>query len=103
MMLYIYLMPSIESVPGDESLVGGASAMRSPVSGVNAHLRLIPRDPSDFRVVVTFHRADGSLCEAELKPVEAAGLMSEIACVIDQGNGREHRKGAAPDAGACDG
>ncbi len=77
--------------------------MRSPVSGVNAHLRLIPRDRSDFRVVVTFHRADGSLCEAELKPVEAAGLMSEIARVIDQGNGREQRQGTAPDTGACDG
>ena len=80
-------MPSIESVPGEGSPAGGASATRSPVSSVNAHLRPIPRDPNDFRVVVTFHRADGSLCEAELKPVEAAGLMSEIALVINQGNG----------------
>ena len=103
MVLYICLMPFFESVPGEESLVGGASAARSPVSGVNAHLRMIPRDPSDFRVVVTFHRADGSLCEAELKPVEAAGLMSEIARVIDQGNGRERRKGAGHEVGACDG
>lgn len=96
-------MPFIESVPGEESLVGGASAARSPVSGVNAHLRLIPRDPGDFRVVVTFHHADGSLCEAELRPVEAAGLMSEIACVIDQGNERERQKRTTPDAGASDG
>jgi hypothetical protein len=82
-------MPSIESVPGEESPAGGASATRSPVSGVHAHLRLIPRDPGDFRVVVTFHYADGSLCEAELKPVESAGLMSEIAHVIDQGNSHD--------------
>ena len=95
-------MPSVESVPGEEGAAGGASATRSRVSGVNAHLRQFPRDPSDFQVVVTFHRVDGSLCEAELKPFEAAGLMSEIARVIDQGN-RERQNGAAPDAGACDG
>lgn len=72
----------------EESHAGAPSATRSPITGVNAHLRLIPRDPGDFRVVVTFHHANGSLCEAELKPVEAAGLMSEIARVIDQGNRR---------------
>lgn len=79
-------MPSIESVPGEESPAGGASVIRSPVSGVNAHLRLFPRNPGDFRVVVTFHRADGSICEAELTPLDAASLMSEIARTIDQGN-----------------
>ena len=73
---------------GGGSPIGGTSATRLPVSGINAHLRLIPRDPGDYRVVVTFHHANGSLCEAELKPVEAAGLMSEIARVIDQGNRR---------------
>lgn len=73
---------------GEGSPIGGASAARLPVSGINAHLRLIPSDLGDFRVVVTFHHTNGSLCEAELKPVEAAGLMSEIARVIDQGNGR---------------
>jgi hypothetical protein len=81
-------MPIIESASGMEESIGGASTEGSRVNGVNAHLRLIPRDPSDFRVVVTFHSADGSLCEAELKPVEAAGLMSEIACVIERGNSR---------------
>jgi hypothetical protein len=65
---------------------GGTSAARLPVDGVNAHLRLIPSDPGEFRVVVTFHDADGLLCEAELKPIEAAGLMSEIVRVIDKGN-----------------
>lgn len=84
-------MPFSESVPGEEDSAVGAKSPRSPVSGVNAHLRLLPRDPNDFRVVVTFHHTDGSLCEAELKPVEAAGLMSEIACVIDHGNGQEQR------------
>ncbi len=79
-------MPSIGSFPGEKSPAGGVSLTCSPVSGVNAHLRLIPRNPGDFRVVVTFHRADGSLCEAELRPVEAAGLMSEIARIVDQGS-----------------
>jgi len=49
-------------------------------------LRLIPRDPNDFRVVATFHHVDGSRCEAELKPFEAAGLISEIVQVINHGN-----------------
>lgn len=69
----------------DESPAWDAGVRRSPVSGVNAHLR-IPRDPADFRIVVTFHHADGSLCEAELTPVEAVGLMAEIGRVIDQGS-----------------
>lgn len=73
---------------GEGSSIGGARATRLPVSGVNANLRLIPCDPGGYRVVVTFHHADGSLCEAELKPFDAAGLMSEIARVIDQGNRR---------------
>lgn len=77
-----------EAGSGEGSPIGDASATRLPVSGINAHLRLIPRDKGDYRVVVTFHHANGSLCEAELKPVEAAGLMSEIARVIDQGNRR---------------
>lgn len=94
-------MPSIELAPGEEVLTGSAGAMCSPVSGVNAHLRRIPRDPSDFQLVVTFHHANGSLGEAELNPIGATGLVSEIACVIDQGNGRELRKGTALDTGAC--
>jgi hypothetical protein len=96
-------MPSIELALGEEILTGRASATRSPVSGVNAHLRLIPRDPSDFLVVVTFHHANGSLGEAELNPIEAAGFVSEIACISVQGNGRELRKGTALVTGACDG
>jgi hypothetical protein len=102
MVLYIFLMPFIESVPGVECPAVGANFPRSLVSGVNAHLRLIPRDPNDFRVVVTFHRADGSLCEAELKPVEAAGLMSEIWHVIDQGNDQGRRTAAGQRHGARD-
>jgi hypothetical protein len=81
-------MPFTESVPGEE---GSAVGAKSPHLPVNAHLRLIPRDPNDFRVVVTFHHTDGSLCEAALKPVEAAGLMSEILHVIDRGNDQGHR------------
>lgn len=73
---------------GEGNPIGGAGAARLPVSGINAHLRLIPCDPGDYRVVVTFHHANGSLGEAELEPVEAAGLMSAIARVIDQGNRR---------------
>jgi hypothetical protein len=115
MVLYIFLMPFIESVPGVECPAVGANVPRSLVSGVNAHLRLIPRDPNDFRVVVTFHhtdgslcevvtfhRADGSPCEAELKPVEAAGLMSEIWHVIDQGNDQGRRTAAGQRHGARD-
>lgn len=79
-------MTSNESVMRLEDPTGDATATPLPINGVNAHLRLKPRDPDDFWVVVTFHHADGSLCEAELKPFEAAGLMSEIAHVIDQGN-----------------
>src|SRR3546814_6229814 len=65
-----------------------ATTRRASVSGVNAHLLELPREPRDFRVVVTFHHEDGSLCEAELAPAEAARLMSEILGVINQGNGR---------------
>src|SRR3546814_14118968 len=78
MKLYLCLIPFIGSVPGEQSLAGG----------VNAPLRLIPRDPSDFRVMAPFHHADGLLCEAELKPFAAAGLMSDIVRVINQGNSR---------------
>src|SRR3546814_6716965 len=78
MKLYICLMPFIGSVPGEQSLAGG----------VNAPLRLLPRDPSDFRVMAPFHHAGGLLCEAALNPFAAAGLMSDIVCVIHQGNSR---------------
>src|SRR3546814_1042864 len=78
MKLYICLMPFIGSVPGEQSLAGG----------VNAPLRLIPRDPSDFRIMPPFHHAGGLLCEAELKPFAAAGLMSHIVRAINQDNSR---------------
>src|SRR3546814_6261106 len=78
MKLYICLMPFIGSVPGEQSLAGG----------VNAPLRLIQRDPSDFRVMAPFHHAGGLLCEAELEPFAAAGLMSDIVRVINHGNRR---------------
>jgi hypothetical protein len=79
-------MPSIGPAPGEESSAGAASKTCSPVSGVHAQLRQLPGDPCDFRVVVSFLRADGSNCEAELTPVDAAGLMSEIALEISLGN-----------------
>lgn len=81
-------MPIIESDTRDQGPAGGEGVRRSPVSGVNAHLR-IPRDPADFRVVVTFHHADGTLCEAALTPHEAVGLMAEIGRAIDQGGTTE--------------
>ena len=87
-------MPNFNTQPRDQRTFTGVSTPRSPVSGVNAHLR-IPRDPGDFRVVVTFHHADGLLCEAELKPVDAIGLMAEIGHVVDQGN--SSRKSATLD------
>lgn len=65
---------------------GDTRAVRSLVSGVNAHLRQIPPDPSGFKAVVTLHHADGALCEAELEPVEAAHLMPGILQVINRGN-----------------
>ena len=102
-MLYIALMHAIVRETSDARYAASTDARREPVSDVNAHLRTIPRDLSDFRVVVTFHRSDGSLCEAELKPAEAAGLMSEILCVINQGNGGAHRRRAALGRISCDG
>src|SRR3546814_14822145 len=78
MKLYICLMPFIGSVPGEQSLAGG----------VNAPLRLIPRYPSDFRVMAPFHHAGGLLCEAEPKPFAAAGLMTDLVRVINHGQGR---------------
>lgn len=77
-------MPLIKSELGDQCPAGSEGVRRFPVSGVNAHLR-IPRKPADFRVVVTFHHADGTLCEAELTPNEAAELMAQIGRTIDQG------------------
>lgn len=55
------------------------------IDKVNAHLRVIPRDPSYFRVVLTFHRHDGSLGEATLNSVDAAELLLEIGGAIEQG------------------
>lgn len=83
-------MPIIGSVLRAEGSAGGEGISRSLISGVNAHLR-IPRDPADFRVVLTFHHTDGTLCEAELMPNEAAGLMAEIGRAIDQGSTNELR------------
>lgn len=83
--MYIWIMPIIESESRAQRPADGKGVRRSLVSGVNAHLR-IPRDPADFRVVVTFHHADGALCEAELTPDEAAGLMAEIGRVINRGS-----------------
>lgn len=75
----------------------------SPVTGVNAHLRFFPSAPEEFRVVVTFHRSDGSLCEALLSPLEAAGLMAEIVRAIDQGNGEQSPKRTRSNKGDCHG
>ena len=61
------------------------------VDQVNAHLRTFPREPADFRVVLTFHHTDGSLCEAQLTQDNATGLLSEIARVIHQGKEPGHR------------
>lgn len=83
MQLYICLMPSIQSESARAAPANGAGAARLSVSDVGAHLRVIP---GDFRVVITFHLADGTLGEAELKPLEAAGLLSELAKAIDRGN-----------------
>lgn len=47
---------------------------------------MLPREPGEFRVVVTFHHGDGALCQAELRPAEASELVAEIARAIDQGN-----------------
>jgi len=84
-------MPSIESPSAVVSPADAANAGRLPVNRIGAHLRLLPGlaedfRPKDFRIVVTFHLADGTLGEAELKPHEAAGLMSELAKAIDRGN-----------------
>lgn len=81
-------MASIESVPGEEGPAVGAQSPRSPVSGVNAHLRTIPQTPGEFRIVLTFHHADGKLCEAALTPLEASMLVSEVAHVLEEGDRR---------------
>lgn len=95
MVLYIYLMQSSDSSSWTGKPVGGASANRSPVNSVNAHLRMIPRDLEDFRVVVTFHRASGTLCEAELSSAEASLLKGEIERVLNQGRAKQCQGKAA--------
>ena len=85
--LYIWIMPFIDPVRNPLERVPTSYTGRSSDSGVNAHLRMFPRDRSTFRVVLKFHLADGSLCEAELSPDQAADLVNEIAGVIEQGRG----------------
>jgi hypothetical protein len=81
-------MPIIESLLQADGASGEESAKRSPVTGVNAHLR-IPRDPAEFRVVITFHHVDGLLCEAELTPNQADELMAGIGRAIYLGDTNE--------------
>lgn len=92
MVLYICLMASIESVPGEEVAAVGAQSPRSPVSGGHGHLRTIPQAPGDFRVVLTFHHADGKLCEAVLSPLEASMIVSEVAHVLEEGDRQAMRR-----------
>lgn len=79
-------------MPIDESLgfeQGGlARSSSAPVSGLNAHLRLMPQTAGAYRVVLTFHHGDGQLCEAALTPLEASVLVSEIAQVLEDGDRR---------------
>lgn len=65
------------------------------IDKVNAHLRVIPSDPSHFRVVLTFHRHDGSLGEAVLNSVDAAELLLQIGGAIEQGMDTCWREGKA--------
>lgn len=68
------------------------------MSGFNAHLRLMPQAPDEYRVVLTFHHGDGQLCEAALTPLEASMLLSEIAHVLEEGDRRAIRSEAGRDA-----
>lgn len=68
------------------------------MSDFNAHLRLMPHSPGEYRVVLTFHHGDGQLCEAALTPLEASMLLSEIAHVLEEGDRRATRSEAGPDA-----
>jgi hypothetical protein len=36
--------------------------------------------------VLTFHHADGKLCEAVLSPLEASTIVSEVAHVLEDGD-----------------
>ena len=73
------------SASNEPNFAAKASTTPASVDGVNAHLRTFPRDHADFRVVLTFHHLDGSLCEAELTRDDATRLLSEIVRVIHQG------------------
>jgi hypothetical protein len=70
----------------------------APVSAFNAHLRLTPQAPGEYRVVLTFHLSDGQLCEAALTPLEASILLSEIAHVLEDGDRRAGRSEAGANA-----
>jgi hypothetical protein len=63
-----------------------ARSSSAHVSEFNAHLRLMPMTPDQYRVVLTFHHGDGRLCEAALTPLEACELVSEIAHVLEHGD-----------------
>ena len=76
----------IDGSSGFEQNLARSSCPAAPVSGFNAHLRLTPRSPGEYRVVLTFHHSDGQLGEAALTPLEASMLLSEIAHVLEVGD-----------------
>jgi hypothetical protein len=67
------------------------AARSSCARALNAHLRLLPGTPGEYRVVLTFHHGDGQLCEAALTPIEACVFVSEIANVLEDGDRRASR------------
>jgi hypothetical protein len=83
--LYIYIMSVDESGGFEQDSIARSARSRVQVGGVNAHLRVMPQAPGEYRVVLTFHYNDGQLCEAVLIPLEASALASEIAQVLEDG------------------
>lgn len=86
MVLYICLMASIKSVLGSTAPLSARKVPARPSAGSTPICGMMPRTPGDFRVVLTFHHADGKLCEAALTPLEASMLVSEVAHVLEEGD-----------------
>lgn len=76
-------------MPIDESFASGRDpAARVAVAQLSAHLRLTPRTPQQYQVVLIHRGDDGRLSEVVLTPLEASVLVSEIAQALEEGDGQ---------------
>lgn len=58
---------------------------RRGIKAVHAHFEGVGSQRDEYHVVLRFEANEGTLCEAVLTPLMAAGLRSEIDRVIDAG------------------